>query len=53
MVTEVDWAARSVRTEVTEAQVEEAPDFDPAEPVNARMEAVLYDYYGRAHARVR
>ena len=52
LVTDVDWASRTVRTEATEAQVEEAPEFDPTEPVNARMEAVLYDYYGRAHARV-
>jgi uncharacterized protein YrrD len=43
----IQWAKQVVRVDLTRAQVENAPEFDPSAPVNREYEARLYDYYGR------
>lgn len=48
-VAEIDWASRQVIADAPADQVEDAPPFDPSEPVNERLERVLYDVYGRPH----
>lgn len=49
VVGEIDWASRQVITDVPAERIEEAPPFDPNEPINERLESVLYDVYGRRH----
>jgi hypothetical protein len=46
-VNRVDWAEHVVRVDLSRAQVEGSPEFDPTAPVNREYEARLYDYYGR------
>jgi PRC-barrel domain len=41
------WSERLAVAGVTRAEIEGAPEFDPAAPVNRRYETQLYDYYGR------
>lgn len=41
------WQDRSVLLNVSKAEVENAPEFNPAEPINRAFEEHLYDYYGR------
>jgi hypothetical protein len=48
----IDHDSSHVRTDVTRAQLEKAPEFDPAEPVNTELEIQLYDYYGRPRGTV-
>jgi len=43
----IDWAERRIQAGVAAERIEDAPEFDPREPVNEKQEAVLYDYYGR------
>jgi hypothetical protein len=45
--TDIEWAQRSVRVQMTREQVENSPRYDPAEPINRQYEVRLYDYYGR------
>lgn len=47
----VDWVDREIRVEVSAEQIEGAPDFDPAAPVNEAQQTLLYDYYGRPRGR--
>ena len=53
-VREVRWADRHVALSLAREQVEKAPEYDPAMPVNREYEELLYDFYGRpkywAHA---
>jgi hypothetical protein len=46
-VAEIDWATRQVTAAIPADRLEEAPPFDPSEPINERLETVLYDVYGR------
>lgn len=46
-VAEIDWVSRQVIADVPADRIEEAPAFDPSEPINERLETVLYDVYGR------
>ncbi|MCF7997315.1 MAG: PRC-barrel domain-containing protein [Chromatiaceae bacterium] len=46
-IAEIDWGSRQVIADVTAERIEEAPAFDPSEPINERLETVLYDVYGR------
>ena len=46
-VAKIDWVTRQVIADVPAERIEEAPPFDPSEPINARLETVLYDVYGR------
>jgi hypothetical protein len=51
LVTHIDWAERRVYVAADARRIEEAPEFDPRQPVNEKQEAVLYDYYGRPRGR--
>ncbi len=46
-VATIDWVSRQVIADVPAERIEEAPAFDPSEPINERLETVLYDVYGR------
>lgn len=41
------WKDNTVAIGVTRAKVEQAPEFDPGEPVNRAYELKLFDFYGR------
>lgn len=43
----VSWRDNAVSTYLAREVIEQAPEFDPAQPVNPRLELRLYDYYGR------
>lgn len=43
----VRWADRAVTLDLTRQSVQDSPAYDPAAPVNRRLEERLYDYYGR------
>jgi hypothetical protein len=44
----IHWAKHIVCVDLTRAQVENSPEFDPSAPVNREYETRLYDYYGRS-----
>jgi hypothetical protein len=46
-VGEIDWALQRIIADVPAERIEEAPPFDPSEPIDERLETVLYDTYGR------
>lgn len=46
-VTEARWHDSKVAVALQKKQIEEAPKFDPHEPINRRYEERLYDFYGR------
>jgi len=46
-VTRITWADKEVRTALTQADLGNSPEFDPAAGVNREYEVRLYDYYGR------
>lgn len=46
-VERVEWAAPALHLDLTKEQIENSPEYDPAEPINRRYEARLYDFYGR------
>lgn len=46
-IAEIDWVSRQVIADVAAERIEQAPAFDPSEPINERLETVLYDVYGR------
>lgn len=43
----VAWETAEVFVDLTQAAVSNSPEFDPARPVSADYESVLYDHYGR------
>ncbi len=45
----IDWGGKMAKTRLNTDQIRNAPEFDPAEPVNEELEVRLYDYYGRPH----
>lgn len=42
-----DWQEKAARVDLTRAQIESSPKFEPGAPVNRAYETRLYDYYGR------
>jgi sporulation protein YlmC with PRC-barrel domain len=46
-VDSVDWGEREARVDLTRAEVENSPEFNPSDPVNREYEVRLYDFYGR------
>ncbi|MCF7989598.1 MAG: hypothetical protein K9M02_04060 [Thiohalocapsa sp.] len=52
-VESIDWVDNRLLIGVGPDLVEEAPEFDPSEPVNIEQETVLFDYYGRPRGRAR
>lgn len=46
-IEDIRWARREVRFNVARDFIENAPEFNPSEPINREYETVLYDYYGR------
>lgn len=45
--TGIRWNDQRIHVEVTNEQIESAPEFDPSVPVNREYEERLYDFYGR------
>lgn len=43
----VDWASRRLVVDLTRAEVEAAPEYDPRAPVNLDYEPRRYDFHGR------
>jgi hypothetical protein len=43
----IDWDAQVMRVDLTENEMEGAPDFDLQVPIDRAYEARLHDYYGR------
>jgi hypothetical protein len=50
-IDEVDWVDQKVHVDLPAERIEEAPEFDPREPLNEARETVYYDYYGRPRGR--
>jgi hypothetical protein len=50
-ISQVNWPERSVTVNVTRAQVRNAPEWDPGEPINHAFEDQLYDYYAKQRPR--
>ncbi|MBN2025702.1 MAG: PRC-barrel domain-containing protein [Actinobacteria bacterium] len=46
-VDNVSWSNRMVYVDLLREVIENAPEYDPAAPVNREYEIRLYDYYGR------
>ncbi len=46
-ITKVSWEKSTFFLDISKAQVENSPEFDPEKPVNIGDETRLYDYYGR------
>lgn len=43
----ISWDTRRVRFDLTREAIKDAPEYDPAHPVNREYEVLLCDYYGR------
>ena len=43
----VSWADRRLSMDLSKDRIENGPEFDPGQPVNAEVETRLYDFYGR------
>lgn len=43
----ISWRERAIYVDVDREKVKQAPDYDPAQPVNRAYEKQLYDFYGR------
>lgn len=43
----INYAQRVISIDLESSELENAPEFDPGEPVNVEYEKNLYDYYGR------
>jgi hypothetical protein len=46
-IKEVDWARAQIRMDFARKQIEHAPPYDPATPINRDYEGRLHHYYGR------
>ncbi len=44
---EIDFDQKKVYLDLAKETIEEAPEFDPGQPINRKYEEVLYDFYGR------
>lgn len=52
-VTGIDWVSREFAAEVPGDFVDQAPPFDPSAPIDARLDLVRYDAFGRPHGALR
>lgn len=43
----IDWAMKAIQLHTTEQEIQQCPEFDPAQPVNSAVETRYYDYFGR------
>jgi hypothetical protein len=43
----ISWSERAVTLEMTRDQIETAPEYDPAQPVDRAFEQRLFEHYGR------
>ncbi len=43
----VSWVDRTIQLDISHADVEKSPEWNPGAPVNRELEHRLYDYYGR------
>ena len=43
----ISWSERAVTLEMNREQIEKAPDYDPAQPVDRAFEQRLFEHYGR------
>ena len=43
----IKWSDKIVFIDMTKERIDEAPEYDPREPVNREYETRVYDYYGR------
>lgn len=43
----VEWATQKAFVDLKKKVIEEAPEFNPAAPINRKEEVMLYDFYGR------
>lgn len=48
-IADIAWPDQRVLVDLTKAQIENAPEYDPAQPVNRVLETRLYDYLGRPY----
>ena len=48
-IRDIAWAERRVLVDLTKKAIDNAPAYDPAEPVNRVLETQLYDYLGRPY----
>jgi len=46
-VDEIEWGQAKVYVELSQEQIKNGPEYDPAAPVNREYETRLYDFYGR------
>jgi hypothetical protein len=46
-VEDVSWANRAVRVGLSREQIQNAPEYDPEQPVHRDYERRLFEYYGR------
>lgn len=44
---DISWSERAVTVEMTREQIEQAPDYDPAQLVDQAFEQRLFEHYGR------
>ena len=43
----IDWEKSTVFVDLRRTNIENSPEYDPAQPVNEEYEKQLFDYYGR------
>jgi hypothetical protein len=46
-ITDVSWGESKVHVNLTQEEIRDSPEYDPAEAVNRLYEERLYDFYGR------
>ena len=45
----IDWSESKFYLNRKREDIKNSPEYDPSEPINRKMEEVLYDYHGRPH----
>ena len=45
----IDWSEAKFYLNHKKEDIKNSPDYDPSEPINRKMEEILYDYHGRPH----
>ena len=45
----IDWNESKFYLNHTKENIKNSPEFDPATPINRKVEEILYDYHGRPH----
>ena len=46
-IADVDWQRAQVHLDISREQIEEAPPYDPATPINREFEGRLHQHYGQ------